>query len=164
METEPAARAWPGTIRLASDADGPAIGRLFQACLVQDQGVDWTQPGIGNWWILAETPDGALRGAVQIVASKPFGYIGEILVHPAERGRNRNGDGSMGRNLGALAATLFYASLHLLREAGVEIVRGTVAEENAALRGVLRRHGATDVGRFHLLATRLREGAWERRG
>lgn len=42
------------TMRLATDADSPAIGALFHAATLADLGVDWTAPGVGGWWLVAE--------------------------------------------------------------------------------------------------------------
>jgi hypothetical protein len=41
-------------IRPATDEDGPAIGKLFSEAKYDDHGVDWTQPDIGSWWVVAE--------------------------------------------------------------------------------------------------------------
>ena len=65
-------------IRMARPEDGPAIGDLFRAA-GQDLGLDWTAPDIAHWWLVAER-DGAVVGAVQILASQPTGYIGDMVI------------------------------------------------------------------------------------
>lgn len=144
---------WPGTIRLAADADTPHIGELYRVCEWPDHGVDWTRSGIAGWWLVAER-EGHIVGALQLIAAKPFGYIGDILVHPSERGQSGNGDSGLCQTLGLLARTLYASALYLLEAAGVEVVMGIVAESASSLHRVLRRHGAMDLGRYILMARR----------
>lgn len=142
--------------RLATDQDGPAIGKLFQIAGYADYGVDWSRPdaGVGGWWIVAES-DGEIRGAVMIAAGKPYGYIGEIVVHPDERGRDAGGNGRLGARLGHTARMLYAAACHALREAGSQIVFGVVHPELEALEIVLVKAGAQKLGTYHLFARRL---------
>lgn len=137
---------WPGEIRLATDEDGPKIGQLYKECDWPDHGADWTVPDIGKWWIVAEL-EGKMVGAMQMIASKPFGYIGDILVHPEERDRTF-------QSLGSLARLFFLTAMAVLRQAGVEIFMGIVADSQPEFKDVLCRHGAVKLGHYELLARR----------
>ena len=153
MATVNTTTTWPGTIRLASDADTPRIGELYRICQWADHGVDWTRPGVGAWWLIAER-EGQVLGALQLIASKPFGYIGDIVVHPSERGQSGNGTSGLCQTFGILARTLYASALYILEAAGVEVVMGIVAESATSLQRVLQRHGATDLGHYVLMARR----------
>lgn len=144
---------WPGTIRLASEGDGPRIGHLYAECQWPDHGVDWTREGIPGWWLIGER-DGRIVGAVQVIASKPFGYIGDIVVHPSERGQSGNGSSGLCQSFGLLARMLYASAVYILEAAGAEVVMGVVSENAPGLQRVLRRHGATDLGQYTLLARR----------
>lgn len=147
---------WPGVIRMARDEDGPSIGKLFRSAHHADYGVDWTRPGVSGWWIVAER-DGEVRGAIQVVVSKPIGHIGEIVVHPDEQGRASDGRGALGKRLGCLAFNLMVTALAMMTQAGVQIARGTVFDSphRRALMKVLTRYGGTDSGRFAMFHKRL---------
>lgn len=144
---------WPGTIRLATDADGPRIGQLYKDCQWSDHGVNWTQEGLGKWWLVGER-DGRIVGAIQVMAAKPFGYIGDIVVHPSERGQAGNGDSGLGQNLGLLARILCSVAVHTLAQAGVEVVMGTISTKTPALQRVMERYGAVALGQYNLVARR----------
>lgn len=143
------------TIRLATDADGPAIGKLFAEADYPDYGVDWTNANARGWWLVAETPEGKIVGAVQTIASQPFGYIGEMIVHPDHRGRDKNGDGLLSGSLGKVAFDLLIHAFIVLRAAGSQMVLGAVGKDVDALRKVYERHGAMNLGEFTLMARRL---------
>ena len=147
---------WPGEIRMARDADGSAIGTLYAEAGQPDHGVDWQRDGLGGWWMVGER-DGNILGALQVIASKPFGYIGEIVVHPSERGRSDNGHGTLGVWGGVLGRLLYFTAQIMLEKAGVQIVLGTVREDLMPTFGVIltKKYGGTDLGRFHLLGKRI---------
>ena len=125
------------SVRPATDADGVALGQLFLACDLARPDVDWQQPGIGAWWWVAEGRHGLL-GAIQVVPTRPWAYILDVLVHPDAR----QGDGSPGPSV---ARTLFMTALATLRHYGIVEVRGFVADDRAQWRNVLSRY-ATDLG------------------
>ena len=145
---------WPGTIRIAEDKDGPEIGKLYKECEWPDHGVDWTRPGIGRWWTVAEE-NGEIVCAMQVVASKPFGYIGDIIIRPSHRARDAEGKGSLGRKMGILPYTLYIVGLALLEKMGAEICFGMVAEDQRVLKKFLINHGVTDLGNHTLVGKRL---------
>jgi hypothetical protein len=143
------------TYRLARDEDGAALGKLFRAADYADHGVDWETAAVGNWWLLAER-EGEVRGAVQIIASRPWGYIGEIVVHPDERGRRQDGAGSLAKRPGTIGYKLYMHALALLQEAGVEVVMGVIHEQLSGLQKIVTRYGATELGRYKLYGMRLK--------
>lgn len=143
-------------LRLATDADAPLIGKLFRDADYPDHGVDWAAPGIAPWWLVADGGDGTLCGAVMVIASQPYGFIGEIVVHPDHRGRNDDGTGALrGIVPGTLATALYVKALQILAAAGSALAFGVVHEDLAALKHILQRHGAECLGRYDLLARRL---------
>lgn len=142
------------TIRLATDQDGPAIWKLFAEADHPDFGVDWTAAHVRGWWLVAEA-EGRIVGVVQAVAAQPFGYIGEIIVHPDYRRRETaNGSALTGR-LGTVAYDLLITAFVALRAAGSQMVVGAVGSEVDALRKVYERHGAMNLGQFTLMGRRL---------
>lgn len=136
--------------RLATDADGAALGKLFRDADYADHGVDWERAAVGNWWLLAER-DGEIRGAIQIIASQPWGYIGEVIVHPDERGKRASGKGGLGKRPGAIGYALYTHALALLQEAGVEVVMGIVYGDLTGLQKIVTRYGAKELGRGYSL-------------
>lgn len=143
---------WPGEIRLARDEDGPAIGKLFAEAQYPDQGVDW-ETGVGGWWIVGEL-DRRIRGAVQMAASQPYGYIGEVLLHPEERGRHASGKGVLAAHPGSLGVALYLLAMSLLKRAGCQWVMGFV--DAPSHRQLLERYGGVVLGEgFTLMGRRL---------
>ena len=134
------------TLRPATDADGPALGRLFAESGLPHPEIDWTRPGIGAWWWVAEGPEG-LVGAIQAVPTKPWGLIGDVLVHPDARQGDRPGQPSIARHL-------FVTALATLRHYGCQEVRGFVEDDHAQWRHVLTRY-ATEHGLCRMYGTRL---------
>ncbi len=145
---------WPGTIRIAEDEDGPKIGQLYKECEWADHDVDWTRPGIGRWWIVAEEND-EIVGAMQVVASQPFSYIGDIIIRPSYRARDEKGKGRLSRKVGLLPYSLYIVGLALLEKMGTEICFGIVAENQQPLKKFLMNHGGTDLGNYSLMGRRL---------
>jgi hypothetical protein len=146
----------PLRVRLSTDADGPAIGRLFAEAHYDDQAVDWTQP-VGQWWLLAEDPDtDALLGVMQAIVSLPYGHIGELVVHPLAQGRRADGRGALHGTLGRVAMMLIAVGMDLMMKSGVQIVRGTV--DPAARRGLMKfyeQRGVVEIGQVALMARRV---------
>lgn len=143
------------TIRLATDADGPAIGKLYKTADWPDHGVDWTRPGIGGWWLVAAREDGELVGAIQAVAAQPYGYIGDFVVHPEYRQRETPEGPALTGRLGTVALDLLLTAFVVLRNTGVQMVMGAVSKDVDALRKIYARHGALDLGEFTIMARRL---------
>lgn len=146
----------PPTIRLACNEDGPAIGLLHKIAELPDYGVNWATAQVHGWWLVAETNDGEIVGAIQIMAAQPFGYIGALIVHPAYQatGRGTNGDALTGR-LGQVAYDLLITAFVVLRNSGVQLVLGTVSTDTDALRHVYERHGGLNLGLCTLMGRRL---------
>lgn len=143
------------TIRLATDEDGPAIGKLFAEAEHPDFGVDWARAKVRGWWLVAEAEDGRLVGAVQTIAAQPYGYIGEIIVHPEFRSRDAQGNGILSGRLGHVAYDLLVNAFVALRAAGSQMVVGAVGIKVDALRKIYERHGAMNLGEFTLMGRRL---------
>lgn len=146
---------WPGQIRLATASDGPAIGLLFAQCEWNDYGVQWSTVDPTNWWLLAER-NGQLVGAVQLMVSLPFAYVGHFLVHPSERGRDHNGNGSLRLIPGSLAFTLLAHINALCERSGAQIILAFT--HDAAWLKLLEHYGCTNLGPVTLTARRT--AAW----
>mgnify|MGYP001566742205 CR=1 FL=1 len=143
------------TIRHATDADGPAIGKLYKTADWPDHGVDWTRPGIRGWWLVAEREDGEVVGAIQAVASAPYGYIGDFVVHPDYRKRDTEHGAALTARLGDVAFDLLVTAFIALRAAGSQMVLGAIGKESAASMAIYARHGAMNLGEYTLMARRL---------
>lgn len=140
-------------IRLAADDDMPGVGKLFRDASYPDQLVDWTRPHLAPYWLVAEQA-GEIVGAVQVVADQPYGFIGEIVVHPSVKGRRADGAGApLSATSGSVAGELYVAAVRVLRHAGVQIVYGFVSDELKGLQRVMRRY-ATDLGPGRLFGLR----------
>ncbi len=135
--------------RLARANDGPAIGKLMNEA--GDYGVDWSTVDPSNWWIVAER-DGDVVGAVQVIMSRPYGYIGEIIVRPDERGKS-NGTGRLGYP--DVALHLYSLAIHLLAANGSQLAFAHVERDNMGIQAYLRRHDWHVVGELTLMAKRL---------
>ena len=145
------------TIRVATDADGAAIGTLFAKAGHPDFGVDWTTAKVGGWWLVADAADGTLAGAVLAVSAQPFGYVGELIVQPAWRGRDGDGGGHLTGRLGHVAYDLLVTAFVVLRSAGSQMVVGLIGEGDDVkpLQAIYERHGALDLGTFRMMGRRL---------
>lgn len=135
-------------IRLATDADGPAIGQLFVATGLADLGVDWTA-GLDGWLVAEE--DGEVLGAIQVATGKPFGFIGDIVVAPKAQARNGDGRGRLSKCPGAVGVTLWVVALDLLKRAGAQRALGIT--DKPGLKKLLTRHGGQALG-DHMLFSR----------
>lgn len=140
---------WPGLVRMARDDDGPALGKLFAECQWQDHGVDWSTARPGGWWLVAQaTTDAPLAGALQLCLARPFGWIGNLLIHPDHRGSV-----GLGRAMGGLAATLLGTAQVLLTQNGSAMMLGLVHDD--AWETLLARVGASYLGSVRLMGKRL---------
>src|SRR3990167_7179400 len=137
------------TIRRATDADGPAIGKLYNACGMDYESADWTQPGVGAWWWLAEADDGALAGAIRVIPAALFGLISAVLVHPDHRHPLTM------RQASSVTSLLFAKAFAALKACGITEVHGIVDEANTAWQAILARYGGGDLGPCRRFARRI---------
>ena len=141
------------TVRSATDADMPHVGALFKTADYLDQDVDWTRPHLAPYWLVADR-EGEIVGAVQVVAGRPYGFIGEIVVHPSVKGRRADGVGSLrGRLPGSVATDLYLEAMRQLRGAGVQVIYGFVSDTLPGLQRIASRF-YTDLGRGRLYGAR----------
>lgn len=143
----------PVRFRLATDADGPAIGALYRIAGLNDLGVDWMTADVAGWWIVAER-ETELVGAIQVCASRPFGFIGDVAVHPSAKGRGDDGRGRLSKRPGAVGFALYVLALRSLEAAGSQFAVGVT--DKPALKTILTSHGGVNLGTFDLFAKRLR--------
>lgn len=140
---------WDGTIRLAVDADGPAIGKLFAETGLNDLGIDWAEAKPGGWWIVGER-HGHILGAIQVAAGRPYGFVGDTVVHPSEQ--NRRGD-IRGLATGSLALALYAWAFEVIRRNGGVIAIGVT--NDTRVRALLTRYGGQALGEFTMFAKKL---------
>jgi hypothetical protein len=103
------------TIRLATSADGPAIGALQESngFAFEDFGFDWTD--IGANWLVAEHEDDII-GAIQVLPAKPFGRLESFVVDP-----------TIGKKMRAVVVRdLGFAGYATLQQAGCQASLSTV--------------------------------------
>lgn len=141
--------SWDGTLRVATDADGPAIGKLFAETGLGDLGVDWAEAKPGGWWIVGER-DGLILGAIQVAAGRPYGFVGDIVVHPSEQ--NQRGS-ARGLATGSLALSLYAWAFETIRRNGGQVAVGVT--NDAGVRALLTRYGGQALGEFTLFAKKL---------
>ena len=141
------------TIRLATDADGPAIGKLFSEANLADLGVDWQRSGIKGWWLVAEREDRVV-GALQVAAAVPFGFVGDCVLASSEKGRRADGHGRLSARPAHAAFLLYAMAFELMRRNGTQIALGIT--DQPGLKKMLTRYGGQAVGdNFTLFAKRL---------
>ena len=141
-------------IRGATDADMPLVGKLFRDASYPDQLVDWARPNLAPYWLVAAQDD-EIVGAVQVVGSQPYGFIGEIVVHPSVRGKRSDGSGALSSaRPGSVGYRLYQAALRALEGMHVQVVYGFVSNELKGLQRVMG-HYATDLAEGHLYGRRL---------
>lgn len=134
--------------RLATDADGLAIGRLFAAADYGDLGVDWHAANVANGWLVADR-DGELVGAIQLCVGQPYGFLGDCIVLPSVRARDADGRGCPGK-MGQVTLTLYVMAAKLLADAGTQIVLGVT--NKPGLKRLLMRYGGISLGSTELFA------------
>ena len=65
-------------VRLAEDADGPAIGRLVVAAGFAVATLDWMR--VHPWWLVAER-EGRVAGCIQTCPALPIGRLSSSEDH-----------------------------------------------------------------------------------
>lgn len=136
-------------IRLATEADGPAIGKLFAAADYGDLGVDWHAANVANGWLVADR-DGEIVGALQVFAGQPYGFLGMCVVLPSARARDLDGRGRPAR-LGEIARTLIGMALNLLDATGTQVA-SVVTTQPGMKRIVTRYYGGMSLGSMDMFA------------
>lgn len=130
------------SIRLAEDADGPRIGELARASGFGVEGIDWTS--VHPHWLAAEL-DGRVVGAIQIILSKPIGWLEMLSLDPDLTPREQ-----------AMAVkALVERGLLSLKVFGAQLAMGVVPSEMVGYQRILERRGAVDTGSGHTWAKRL---------
>ncbi len=129
-------------VRLAQDADGPRIGELARASGFGVEGIDWAS--VHPFWLVAER-DGEVIGAINIVLSKPIGWLEMLSLDPDLSHRDQAMAVKALVERGAIALKVF----------GAQMAMGTVPEELGEYRQVLRKRGVVDTGSGFTMAKRL---------
>ena len=129
-------------IRLAQDSDGPRIGELARASGFGVDGIDWGS--VHPFWLAAEL-DGRVIGAIQIILSKPIGWLEMLSLDPDLSHREQ-----------AIAVkALVERGLIALKHFGAQLAMGVVPSEMAGYERILEKRGAVDTGSGHTWAKRL---------
>lgn len=134
--------------RLATDADGPAIGKLFAAAAYGDLGVDWHRANVANGWLVADR-DGEIVGAIQLCAGQPYSFLGDCVVLPSLRARDADGHARPGKP-GQITLTLYAVALKMLAGAGAQVVLGVT--DKPGMKRLLVRYGGISLGPTELFA------------
>ncbi len=134
--------------RLATEADGPAIGALFKAAEYGDLGVDWQRANVANGWLVADR-EGAIVGAIQLCVGQPYGFLGDCIVLPSARARGADGQGRPGKP-GQITLTLYVVALNALAKAGTQVVLGVT--DKPGMKRLIRRYAGVSLGPTELFA------------
>lgn len=145
---EPEPRPCAVVYRLATNADGPHIGRVFADAAYGDLGVDWQAAQVANGWLVADCA-GEIVGALQLCAGQPYGFLGDCVVLPAFRGRDAEGHGRPGKP-GQITLTLYALALKALADTGTQVVLGVT--HKPGLKRLLVRYGGISLGVTELFA------------
>ena len=129
-------------IRLAQNEDGPRIGELAKASGFGVEGIDWSS--VHPFWLVVER-DEEVIGAIQIILSKPIGWLEMLSLDPDLTHREQ-----------AMAVkTLVERGLISLRAFGAQVARGTVPFKLGGYKRILERRGAIVTGSGHVITKRL---------
>ena len=134
--------------RLATEADGAAIGALFHAADYGDLGVDWHRANVANGWLVADR-DGEIVGAIQLCVGQPYSFLGDCVVLPSLRARDAEGHGRPSKP-GRITLTLYAVALKMLAEAGAQVVLGVT--DKPGMKRLLVRYGGISLGPTELFA------------
>ena len=130
------------SIRLATNADGPAIGNLVEAGGFRVDGIDWTE--VEPYWLVAENGVGIV-GCLQVLPGKPIGRLEFLVVDDSLRHRER---ATIARDLGIQG----YATLRL---AGSQAASNMVPFNNKGFKRILKRRGARVMSSGNMFIKRL---------
>ena len=134
--------------RLATEADGPAIGALFAAAAYGDLGVNWHAANVANGWLVADS-EGEIVGAIQLCVGQPYSFLGDCVVLPSMRARDEHGHGRPSKP-GQITLTLYAVALKMLAEAGAQVVLGIT--DKPGMKRLLVRYGGISLGPTELFA------------
>ncbi len=133
------------TLRLAKNADGPAIAMLRAACGYRDADwLDWSD--IEPHWIVAcDVHD--IVGALSVCPGKPFGRLEMLAVHPGLAPRRR----------AECVKALVLQGMATLRLYGAQIEAHLIpfGDEFASYKNILKKRGAVIVESGHIMYRRL---------
>lgn len=130
-------------VRLAKDADGPAIGRLVVAAGFAVATLDWSK--VYPYWLVAER-DGRVAGCIQVCMGLPIARLELMATDPELSKRMR----------ARVVKSLLIHGLAMLKQQGAEIAAGVVPGELKDYQKILLHRGAIIIWSGDLFAKRLR--------
>ena len=129
-------------VRLAQDADGPRIGELARASGFGVEGIDWSR--VHPFWLVVER-DGEVVGTIQIILSKPIGWLEMLSLDPGLSHRDKAVAVKALVQFGAMSLGIF----------GAQMAMGSVPSELTGYMRVLAKRGVVDTGSGQTMAKRL---------
>ncbi len=129
-------------IRLAKDDDGQRIGELARASGFAIEGIDWSS--VYPHWLVAEHK-GELVGAIQVILSKPVGWLEILSVDPDLPHRKKALAVKELTNYGMLSLKAF----------GSQLVMGVIPNELESYQRVVLKRGFVDNGAGNTFVKRL---------
>ena len=130
-------------IRMATNADGPTIGRLAQENGFDVEGLDWSD--IEPYWLVAENGHGVV-GAIQVAPGKPCGRLEMLAIDPKLEGFER----------GRVVKALLDQGYATLAVGGAQFALGLIPFELKSYKRVLKKRAAVVVASGNLMAKRLK--------
>lgn len=130
------------TTMVAMGANGPRIGELVKAAGFQADGLDWSE--VHPHWLIAKR-DSEIIGCLQIVLSKPMGWLENLSIEPSlsRRAKERT------------IKVLLEAGLAALKVFGAQLAVGCVPDDLESYIKVLENRGAVNTGHGFVMAKRL---------
>lgn len=129
-------------IRLATNADGPAIGRLVVDAGWTIDGLDWSS--VAPFWIVGEL-EGRIAGCIQVAFSKPIGYLEMLAVESTLDGFARH----------ALVQDLLIGGFAAHAKMGCQMVCGVIPFDMKDYKRALKKRGGVVVACGNVIAKRL---------
>ena len=129
-------------VRLATDDDGPRVGELARDSGFGVDGIDWSH--VHPFWLVAER-DGEVVGAIQIILSRPIGWL-EMLSVAREISH---------REQAMAVKALVERGLLSLKVFGAQLAMGVAPSEMPGYQRILEKRGAVDTGSGQTFAKRL---------
>jgi hypothetical protein len=130
------------TVRIASDDDGPEIGRLAYEQGFAVEGIDFSH--VHPYWLVAEI-EGKIVGALQLCTGLPIGWLEMLFLDPklSKPDRIRTFKALVERGLFALEAF------------GSQVAMWSVPHELGTYKKILKKRGAITLTSGSLMAKML---------
>ncbi len=133
-------------IDLATNEEGPEIGKLAEPNGFNPEYVDWSN--VAPWWLVAKENE-KIVGAIQVIPSKPMGRL-EMLIFDTTLNSHARG---------RVMRALLEQGIGTLRLGGCWPITGFVPFEHKSYKRLLKKRGAKVDGSGNMIVFQGRRAA-----